>query len=70
MNEGISDIDSFNVVIESIIRTKDADLVTKFISSYPKGKLRLSPLVEKSFKNILLTRLTELLYLASRNAHV
>ncbi|MBU9374960.1 hypothetical protein KTE28_11550 [Burkholderia multivorans] len=69
LNEGISDIESFNVVIESIIRIKDADLVTKFISSYPKGKLRLPPLVEKSFKDILLTRLTELLHLASRNAH-
>lgn len=69
MDEGISDIESFNVIIESIIHVKDADLVKKFISLYPKDKLRLSPLVEKSFKDILLTRLTELLHLASRNVH-
>lgn len=69
MDEGISDIESFNVIIESIIHLRDAGLVTKLISFYPRGKLRLSPLVENSFKDILLTRLAELLHLASGNAH-
>jgi len=69
MDEGISDKESFNVIIESIIHIKDPYLTTKFISLYARGNLRLAPFVEKAFRNILLTRLAELLHLASRKSH-
>lgn len=68
MDEGLSDADSLNIVLESLLWVKDASLTKKFVSHYMRN-IKISPHAERALKNILHTRIAEVLSSMSRNFH-
>jgi len=69
MDEGLSDLESLNIVIESVLWVNDIFLTRKFISLYFTGKFKFLPQTEKEIKQISLTRLVEIFTSMSRHVH-
>lgn len=60
MDEGLTDMQSLSVVVESVLWLEDVYLTRKFISLYLNEKVKITPQAEREVKKILQKRLLEI----------